>query len=113
MVISIFCNHPNPPLTWTHLYGALVVMGYIKEHRMGDGGHQWAETGLNKSSDWLASVTVDQSAFFMAVASGHGLCGQVGKHYHMIHAAAALRATSHIQAGPQSNQAMHRQTYLQ
>lgn len=74
--ISIFSNHPNLPLTWTHLYGALVVMSYIKEHGMGDGGYQWAETGLNKRSNWLASVTVDQSALFMAVASGHGLCGQ-------------------------------------
>lgn len=45
-------------LTWTHLYGALVVMGYIKEHGMGDGRHQWAQTGLNKSSNWLASIAV-------------------------------------------------------
>lgn len=66
---SVTQPHPNLTLTETNLYGTLVVMGYIKEHGVGDGGNQWAETGLNKSSDWLASVTIDQSAFFVAVTS--------------------------------------------
>lgn len=56
-------------LTLTDLYGTLVVMGYIEEHGMSDGGHQWAETGLNKSSDRFTSITIDQSAFFMAISS--------------------------------------------
>lgn len=59
-------------------------MGYIKEHGMGDGGNQWAETGLNESSDWLASVTIDQSAFFMAVTSWHGLYGK-GRGWGRVH----------------------------
>ena len=65
-------------LTDTHLYGTLVVMGNIEEHGMGDGGHEWAETGLNKGSYWLTSVAMDESSLLVAVASRHGLCGQDG-----------------------------------
>lgn len=59
-----------------HLYGALVVVGHIQEHGVCDGGHQWAETGLDEGSDRLAPVAVHQSTLLVAVARRHGLCAQ-------------------------------------
>lgn len=56
-------------LTDTNLYGALVVMGYVKKHGMSNGGYQWTETGLHKGSYWLTSITIDQSALLMTVTS--------------------------------------------
>lgn len=43
-------------------------MGHIQEHGVCDGGHQWAETGLDERSDWLASVAVHQTPLLVAVA---------------------------------------------
>lgn len=66
------CGVPGRP----HLYGALVVMGHIQEHGVCDGGHQWAETGLDEGSDWLAPVAVHQTTLLVAVARRHGLWTQ-------------------------------------
>lgn len=60
----------------THLNGTLVVMGHIQEHGVSNRRHERTQAGLNKGSDRLSTVTVDQPALFMAVSGGHGLWQQ-------------------------------------
>lgn len=97
----------------THLYGALVVVGNVQEHGMGNTGHERAQTGLVESSDRLASVPVHQSALFVAVASRHGLCRprRAKMSLTLLSARADAANTSNLTRAPHSN--LRGRSYIQ
>lgn len=75
--VSTFTADVNTSARPAHLYGALVVVGNVQEHGMGDRGRERAKAGLVEGSYRLASVPVHQPALLVAVASRHGLCGRM------------------------------------